>query len=188
MFLGCSTSSLNHAWNNTKKATYNATKDPITWASLLSAGVLYSTTYDDDITNYFIKNRPINGENDDLYRDINGYETFLTALFIKDDSYMIKGKRVLIQAVAFKVGTQASDALNMIDKTSPDGVHSYALGSQHVVGPFAGSAMTRRNVKQLNIPTWSKFTLNTISYTAATASALTRVQDAGHSFGDQLIS
>ena len=80
-------------------------------------------------------------------------------------------------------------ALNQtISKESPDGTHDDAIGSNHALEPFASSAMNRRNVEQMNIPTWGKYTLNTLSYTTASASALSRVQDGGHSFADQLVS
>jgi len=188
MITGCSTSSINHAWSNTKRASYNATTDYVTWGALLSASLIYAGDCDDDITNYFMDNEILKKEDDEIYRDINGYETFLTALFIEDDSYTTKGKRVLVEAIAFKAGIEASSMLNMIDKTSPGGSYDSSVGSLHAVSPFCGSAMTRRNVDQLSIPTWGKYTLNTISYSTATASALTRVQDGGHSFADQLVS
>ncbi len=187
MFLGCSSASLTSTWNRTKQASYNAATDYVTWVPLVGATALYSTDYDTQITNYFMQNQPIDNELDDTFRSLNGYETYLSGLFIEDDSYATKGKRVLSEFLAFQTSIIASDTLNNIDKRSPDNIHYYAIGSQHVLGPFAGSAMTRRNVAQLDIPQWSKYSLNTFSYTAATASALTRVQDGGHSFADQLI-
>jgi hypothetical protein len=189
MFLGCSTSHIKNAWENTKKASYNATTDYGTWIPFVSSTLLYSTQYDNKITSYLMENEVINMKYDDTLRDINGYETYITAIFIDDNSYMTKSKRILSEFIAFKTGVQASDILNYtIDKRSPEGGNNYAIGSQHAMGPFVGSAMTRRNTEQLSIPTWAKYTLNTISYTTATASAITRVEDGGHSFADQLIS
>ncbi len=187
LFLGCSSASLTSSWNRTKQASYNAATDYVTWVPLISATALYSTDYDTQMTNYIIDKQPVNNDLDDTFRSFNSYETYLSGLFIKDSSYITKGKRVLSEILAFQSSVIASDTLNNIDKRSPDNIHNYGIGSQHVLGPFAGSAMTRRNIAQLNIPTWSKYSLNTLSYATATASALTRVQDGGHSFADQLI-
>ena len=187
IFLGCSSASLTSTWNRTKQASYNAATDYVSWAPLLGATALYSTDYDTQLTNYIIDKQFLNNDIDDTFRSLNSYETYLSGLFIHESSYTTKGKRILSEVFAFQTSVIASDALNHIDKRSPDNIHYYAIDSQHALGPFAGSAMTRRNVTQLSIPQWSKYTLNTFSYATATASALTRVQDKGHSFADQLI-
>jgi len=48
--------------------------------------------------------------------------------------------------------------------------------------------MTRRNTQQLDIPSWGKYTINSMSYLSAAGSSIARVQEGGHSFADQLVS
>ncbi|MFT7003547.1 MAG: membrane-associated phospholipid phosphatase [Sulfurimonas sp.] len=40
----------------------------------------------------------------------------------------------------------------------------------------------------MSIPAWGKYSINTISYLSASGSALSRVQEGGHSFSDQLVN
>jgi hypothetical protein len=77
---------------------------------------------------------------------------------------------------------------SLIKKETPSGGDDYAIGSHHALDPFANSALTRRNVADMSIPTWGKYTINTISYVSAAGSAFTRVQEGGHSVADQLVS
>ncbi|WP_457745711.1 hypothetical protein [Sulfurimonas sp.] len=188
ILVGCSTTTIKSAYNATKRASYNAVTDYGTLIPAAGATLLYVTNSDTRLANYFIENEIIERDHDELYRSINGYETYITGLLIKDDSYLTKAERVLVEFGAFKVGVFTSDALNdNIDKRSPNGAN-YGIGSQHAIGPFVGAAMTRRNVEQLEIPLWSKLALNTLSYSMATASAITRVEDSGHTVADQLVS
>ena len=188
LLVGCSTTTMQSAYSATKRASYNTITDYGTLIPAAGATLLYVTNSDTRLTNYFIENEVVEKDNDEIYRAINGYETYITGLFIEDDSYWTKIERATVEFAAFKVGVFTSDALNdNIDKRSPNGAN-YGIGSQHAIGPFVGAAMTRRNVEQLNIPTWSKYTLNTLSYSMATASAITRVEDSGHTVADQLVS
>lgn len=185
---GCSTAQLNTAWERTKTASYNAATDPVTWAPALGAAVLYPTGYDDDITDHFREHHLIDGDEDDAYRDINRFETLLTAMLV-DDEYDQKAKRLLVEFSGIEAAKQTSTFLEgHISKESPDGSHDGAIGSHHALDAFAASAMNRRNVEAMQIPVLGKYALNSISYTTAAASALSRVQDGGHSFADQLVS
>lgn len=186
---GCSTAQFDSGWERTKDASYNAATDYVTWTPAITSAVLYATDYDKDITNYFRNNHWIGEEDDELYRDINHYETLATAFLISDPDYELKGKRVLIEFTGLEATKQTSTLLEKnIHKESPDGSHNGAIGSHHALDSFASSAMNRRNVERMNMPDWGKYTLNTLSYTTASASALSRVQDGGHSFADQLVS
>lgn len=180
---------VNTAWDRTKVAAYNGATDPVTWGTALTSAALYATDYDTDITDHLMEHHWVNTEDDNLYRNINGYETLLTAVLIEDNNYTLKGKRVAVELAGMEAARFTDTALNhTISKESPDGTHHDAIGSNHALEPFASSAMNRRNVEQMNIPTWGKYTLNTLSYATASASALSRVQDGGHSFADQLVS
>ena len=189
LLVGCSTTTMQSAYSATKRACYNTITDYGTLIPAAGATLLYVTNSDTRATEYFLENKLIGGgNNDDLYRSIVGYEMYLTALFAEDDSYMTKAKRLVVDTAASKVGMLTSDMLNdNIDKRSPNGA-DYGIGSQHAIGPFVNAAMTRRNLELINIPTWSKYTINTLSYSLATASAITRVEDGGHTVADQLVS
>ncbi len=189
LFFGCSSKSIDTAWNATKRASYNATTDYATWVPLIGATFLYSTPYDEKLTDYFMNNEIIETDYDEYYRTLNALETYATGLMINDSSYLTKAKRVAVEFGTFELSGYVSDSLNHnIYKLSPSKKDKNSIGSRHAIPTFAGSAMTRRNVEQLNIPIWGKYTLNTISYTTAISSALVRVEEAGHSVADQFIS
>lgn len=188
-FFGCSSAKLEHSWQKIKDASYTAVSDPVTWGTALSAGVLYTTKIDDDITDHFAEHNLIGSEDDEALRALNGFVTYATALSIKDDEYKTKAKRVLFEWGGLVTAQQTTNFLNTyVEKDNPSKTADNAIGSHHALEPFAASAMTRRNVDEISIPIWGKYTLNSISYLSATGSALTRVQEGGHSFADQLVS
>jgi len=189
LFAGCSTTQFHTGWERTKQASYNAATDYVTWVPAAASAALYATDYDTDITNYF-RDHPWFGEEDDeFYRGLNHYETLTTAFLVDNSDYAQTWKRVLVEFTGLETTKQTSSFLEKnIRKKSPDGTHNGSIGSHHALDHFASSAMNRRNVEHLDIPEWGKYTLNTISYTSASASALCRVQDGGHSFADQLVS
>ena len=189
LFAGCSTAQFQNSWERTKQASYNAATDYGSWVPAAASAVLYTTDYDRDITNHFRDHHVIGEEDDEFYRDINHYETLISALLINDPDYETKGKRLAVEFIGLETTKQTSTMLEKnIHKESPDGTHNDSIGSHHALDAFASSAMNRRNVERMDIPTWGKYALHTISYTSASASAISRVQDGGHSFADQLVS
>ncbi len=189
LFTGCSQVNLQTVWVHTKNASIGAISDPVTWAPLATGATLYATKTDDDITQYIMKHPILNSQEDDLYREINGLETYATALFIDDNDSEIKLKRIAVETLGFATARETTNMLNnFVQKETPSRTLKNAIGSHHATDPFAGSAMNRRNVDQLAIPTWGKYSLNTLSYLTASASAFTRIEDGGHSLGDQLVN
>jgi len=178
-------------WERTKEASYNAITDPTTWGTALAATVLYTTNYDHDITNHLM-DHPISWLEDnkeEKFRSINRIEMFATSLFIEDDTYFDKFERTAMEFIAAEIAKESASLLkNNIQRTNPKNSANDSIGSNHAVDHFAMSGITKRNVDRLSIPTWSKYALNTISYASASLSALSRVQEGGHSFADQLVN
>ncbi|MBF0380093.1 MAG: hypothetical protein HQL69_03690 [Magnetococcales bacterium] len=186
---GCSTKHLDGAWTQTKKASYNAVTDTMTWAPAIAAVPLYLTKADDEITDYFMDNNYINEGSHETYTHISEAITLSTALLVPDDKLETKAKRFAVETGAYAVARQSTDLLSKnIHKESPNGKHNGSIGSHHAISPFAGVAMTRRNVEQMNIPEWGKNSIVGTNYLFASSYALMRVQQGGHSFADQLIS
>ena len=187
-FFGCSATTVQTAWTRTKDASYTAVTDPVTWAPLAAGVTLYTTRTDDHITHYIMKHPILNTKDSELYRDINGFETYITAGSIDDNDSKIKLKRIAVEVLGFSAAHATTDMLTAsIEKENPTGSRNEAIGSHHAIDTFTGSAMNRRNVAQLSIPEWGKYSLNSLSYFTATASAYARIQDGGHSLGDQLV-
>jgi len=188
IFSGCSSTKITHAWERTKDAAYVAATDPLTWGSAVAAGALYAT-YDDDITQHLIKNNLIDSEVDEPLRRLNSVLLYSTALLVEDDTTMQKAKRLTTGFAGAAVARGTTNILNSsIKKDNPLKTEDNAIGSHHSLDPFAQSALTRRNVNDMSIPLWGKYSLNSLSYLSAAGSALTRVQEGGHSFADQLVS
>ena len=188
LFTGCSSTKLSHAISRTKEASYIAITDPLTWESALGAATLYAT-YDDDITKHYMKHHVIDSEIDEPLRVINGITMYGSALFVEDDTTNEMLQRLAVDLAGSITARYTTTALNsLIKKETPSKNDDYAIGSHHALDTFANSALTRRNVADMSIPTWGKYTINTISYVSAAGSAFTRVQEGGHSVADQLVS
>jgi len=186
LFLGCS--STNISWEKTKEASYKAATDPVTWVPAVGGGILYAT-YDDDITQYYMDHHIIDEEIDEDLRQINGTLMYATAIFEHNETTKQTAKRFAVDAIGSNVAKIVTGEVEyFVTKETPDKKHENAIGSHHATDTFANSALTRKNVEDMSIPTWGKYTLNTISYVSASGSAFARVQEGGHSFGDQMIN
>jgi hypothetical protein len=187
MFSGCST----HSWERTQGAFMNAATDPVTWAPLVTGAVLDSTSWDDDLTDSIYEenedDRTFSEDDADSLRTFTTVITYSTAIFV-DENLSTKAKRVAVQTAALYAGRASVTAMNNYDHTAPNGYYTDALGSNHAVTPFASAALTRRNLEGIDIPMWSKYSINTVSYLAATGSAYERVEQGLHSVADQMYS
>ena len=194
VFSACSAKTAAYNWERTKGAAYNAVVDPMTWAPLATGLALDATGYDDDITDHIIdKEEDLFTEEDaDNLRTLTSAITYTTAIIVPDDNLTLKTKRVLVEALAFTAGRSAVDIMNdEIDREYPRPIpgEEDAIGSRHAVTPFLGAALTRRNLAQNDsIPDWGKYSINTVSYMAATGSAYQRIEEGLHSVSDQLYS
>jgi hypothetical protein len=192
LFFGCSSVELKHVkhgWERTKAATRTAASDPVTWAPVLGATFLYTTGYDDKITRHFMENPIMNNESDEAMRYLVGGVTFTTAALVPDEKRRTKVERIAVEVAAFQFSRWTVNALNAnIYKESPNGNRHNAIGSHHAVEPFAGAAMTKRNVAEMDLPGWADCTVVGSTYLMAAGSAFIRVQEGGHSFADQLVN
>ena len=193
VFSACSSKSVSYNWERTKGAAYNAAVDPMTWAPIATGVALDATGYDDDITNHIMKDDlddfTFTGDDADDLRTLSTAITYTTAVLVPDDDMTTKAKRVLVEASALAIGRGYVTLTNSyIDKTSPSGTNEDAFGSNHAVAPFLSAALTRRNVDQMEIPLWAKYSINTVSYAAASGSAYQRIESGLHSFSDQMYS
>ena len=145
MLFGCSTKSFTNAYNSTKRASYNAATDYVTWIPLAGAAFLYITPYDEKLTSYRMDHEAIEMDYDEYYRSLNAIETYITALMITDELYLDKAKRVAVEFAAFELSGYTSDALNeSITKTSPSKTYDDSIGSRHAIPTFAGSVYVRQ--------------------------------------------
>jgi len=184
---GCS----QHSWERTKGAAYNAVTDPMTWAPVVAGATLDVTTWDDDLTDSIYKedeaDRIFTEKDADDLRTLSTAITYTTAAFV-DENLTTKTKRFVVQTAALYAGRATVTQMNKYEHTSPSGTYDEALGSNHAVTPFASAALTRRNLDGINMPTEAKYSVNTLSYAAATGSAYERVESGLHSVSDQMYS
>jgi hypothetical protein len=188
-FFGCSSKKLQHGWERTKSATYSAASDPVTWGPAVGATLLYATGYDDKITRHFMENPIMNNESDEVMRNMITVVTLSTAALVPDEKRTTKVTRFAVEVGALQFSRWTVNALNAnIDKSNPNGDQYNAIGSHHAVEPFAGAAMTKRNVSEMELPDWADYTVVGPTYLMAAGSAFIRVQEGGHSFADQLVN
>jgi hypothetical protein len=193
IFSACTSSTMSYNWERTKGAAYNAATDTMTWAPLATGLTMDLGGYDDDITDDIMDDDEddwlISEDDADNLRTLSTAITYTTAVCIEDNNLTLKAKRVLVETGALTLGRQYVSFTNShVDKTSPDGDNEDAFGSNHAVTPFGSAALTRRNLDQIDMPTWGKYSVNTVSYLAATGSAYQRIESGLHSFSDQMYS
>jgi len=193
VFSACSSKSISYNWERTKGAAYNAVTDPMTWAPVATGLAFDATGYDNDVTNHIMKDNPDDftfseSDADDL-RTLSSTIAYTTAVLVPDEDISEKAKRMIVETSALTFGRVYVTSTNAhIDKTSPDGANEDAFGSNHAVTPFAAAALTRRNVDQMNISLWTKYSIYAINYAAASGSAYQRIESGLHSFSDQMYS
>jgi hypothetical protein len=186
---GCSSLSMRQVWDHTKRASYTAVTDPVTWGTALGAAALYATNADEGLTDYFMDNNWVEDDVDVFMLDSNAAIALLTAVTIPGEEVHTKAKRVAVTFGAFGASRLAVVGLQeAIEKETPNGEKDYAIGSHHAVEPFAGSALTRRHVEAMALPAWAAYSIVGVSYTTASVAALTRVQEGDHSVADQLVN
>jgi len=192
LLCGCSAKQTAFVGHRLKTASYNAITDPVTWAPFAGGVFLYATGNDEKVTNYYMEHHwtGLYGTDADKFvRNLNGALMIGTALLVPEKGWQETAKRVVVEVGTTQVVILASDGLkNNIDKETPDGGDDEAIGSFHATIPFADSAMTRRNVDLMELPAWGAYGLIGASYLSSTMSALVRVEEGGHSFGDQLVN
>jgi hypothetical protein len=130
----------------------------------------------------------IDNELDAVLLDTNAAIAMITAVTVPGENRWMRAKRAAVALGTFGASRVAADTLEEnVSKEAPDGSDD-AFGSHHAIEPFAGSAVTRRNVEEMRLSPWARYSIIGASYTCASLAALTRVQQAGHSFADQLMN
>lgn len=188
---GCASRHDSLSWERTKAAAYSAATDKMTWIPVVSGVAINVSGYDDDMARHIMdEDDPFIDEDvSDRLRDVTTLTTYATAFMVPDNNMTIKTRRLVVESAALGAARGiVTIANNQIPKTAPNGWYDEAVGSNHAVTPFAASALTRRNVEQLDIPTWGKYSINTMTYLAATGSMYQRIEQGLHSPVDQLYS
>jgi len=192
----CTSQSLNSSYKRVKVASYNAATDWVSLGATLGASAVYLSGNDTKITNYFREKQflsnSFNGEynRDDVMRTLNGIYVVATAAAVNDDgNYTKKFKRIVVEEGSLATARVTTNVIKAnTSKTSPNNENSNALASHHALEPFAGAAMIRRNVAEIDVNNYAKGAVIGLNYYMAGYSSLLRVQEGGHSFGDQLFN
>jgi hypothetical protein len=190
LLAGCSSKNLDNSFKRVNKSFKEAIKHEMTIAPLLLAGTLYSTGYDKDITNHLMTKKyfTLTSKQDDDLREINKLIMYSTIL-MTGETYSTKAKRVVSNYLGVKSSSYSTTLLNKyIKKETPNGNDYFAIGSNHAAEPFASSINTYENLKQSSITPWVKYPIIATNYGISSVISLSRVEDGGHSFSDQLIS
>ena len=181
---------LNYTYERLKTSSYNAITHPMTITPLFSSGMLYATGYDEDITNHIIEKRylDLSSNEDNLLRDINQYIVYATIL-TTNENYEIKAKRAVASWSSIRLSNTSTTLLNTyIKKETPLGGDYWAIGSNHGTEPFAAGIMTYKHLENSNLNNFYKYGIVGLNYSIASVISLGRVEDGGHSVGDQFVN
>ena len=115
LFYGCTSKQISAAYQNTKDASWVAITDEVTWGSALGAAALYAT-YDDDITQHYIKHNIFDSNIDENLRTINNLTMYASALAVEKDTNEQKVKRVTVDFIGSATARGTTTTLNKIIK------------------------------------------------------------------------
>ncbi|MEJ2087719.1 MAG: phosphatase PAP2 family protein [Gammaproteobacteria bacterium] len=183
------------AWPNGGRlgqAAVSAAKDPQTWVPLAGAAVIGIGGWDNDISDWAVDNTPIFGNNaddaSDTLRTISTGAWVVTGLLTPADSLESRAKGFLVQgsALAIEQGT-VQGLKSLIGRERPNGADSKSMPSGHASSSSVSAGLAATNLAYIDMPGWTRTTMQIGLYGTAAATGWARVEAAKHYPTDVLV-
>jgi len=199
---GCGTVSNGKGWgqdaiypvdlSRIPRAAYNAFFDVQTLIPVAGALLFTIDDYDQKVSRWATKNRPLYGSEDtannasDIFRTSLKVEAILTALATpsgEDTKNWLywKAKGLIVERAALVATEEVTGALKtMTGRTRPDQTNKESFPSYNTSQAFSYSTLANRNLESINIPTAVKVPLQIGNILMATGAAWQRVETKKH--------
>ena len=172
-----------------REAFRRAARDPVTWAPAAGAAVIGLGGWDEDITEWAMRETPVFGSNSNALKRSDDLRTathlvMLGTVFVVDEPeqpWKNGVRRVLVQhAAAFATTTLTSGLKAATDRERPDGADRESFPSGHSSRSFSYAASGRRNLQDSDLPRGVRTGLGIAITTLAGGTAWARVEAGKH--------
>ena len=173
-------------------AARSAATDPLTWVPVAAAAAVAVTGVDDDWTEDAIENAPLFGDDaagvsDDI-RDGLGGLYVVTALIAPSDNAGSKLRGLGVGLASFVVESGITEGLKeAVGRDRPNGKNDRSFPSGHSVNSAARAALIARNLDAMDMPHWTRRSLQGAAYTTAALGSYARVEASKHHVSDVLV-
>lgn len=143
-----------------RQAAVTAAKDPHTWAPAAGALVFAAGDWDEELSDWAARERPLFGSEDaarrgsDVLLAVSLGGDLVSALWVPEEAGTVSPLAVDLGALA--ANGLATQALKYaVGRERPDASDELSFPSGHASFAFAGAALTRRNLRRLDLsPAW----------------------------------
>ena len=174
------------------QAAKSAAMDPQTWVPLVTATLLMATDVDDKWSQDLADDQPLFGDDaedvsDDL-RDVASAAYLLTALLAPSPTVGAKAKGLAVGAgTAIVDGVLSRGLKDVIGRERPDGSNDRSMPSGHASKASSRTAMAARNLRDIDMPNWSRQVVNWSLHGVAVGAGLARVESRKHHLSDVFV-
>lgn len=182
-------------WPTTSKfgdAARIAATDPQTWLPLATATLLIAADVDDKWSEDMAEEQPLFGDDaedvsDDL-RDVSSAAYLFTALLAPSPTVGAKVKGLAVGAgTAIVDGVLSNGLKEVIGRERPDGSNDRSMPSGHASKASSRTAMAIRNLRDIEMPNWSRQVANWSLHGVAVGTGLARVEARKHHLSDVFV-
>ena len=177
---------------NMGDAAKKAATDPQTWLPLATATLLIVADVDDKWSEDLAEDQPLFGDDaedvsDDL-RDVSSAAYLLTALIAPSPTVSAKAKGLAVGAGTAVVDGALSRGLKeIVGRERPDGSNDRSMPSGHASKASSRTAMAIRNLRDIDMPDWSRQVANWSLHGVAVGTGLARVEARKHHLSDVFV-
>jgi membrane-associated phospholipid phosphatase len=193
---------LTPGWERIGAAARNAASDPKTWVPALGAAVFLLGDLDEQVSDWAIRETPLFGSQEDAaeaaddLRQLTGAATLITALGAASgevggdgaEAWLAnKGRGIALDLAAIGVNDLLTNGLkDLTGRERPNGLTETSFPSGHASQSAVRATLASRNLQYLEMPDWTRTSLDVGLYSLAAATAWARVESAHHYPSDVL--
>ncbi|XOV84747.1 MAG: phosphatase PAP2 family protein [bacterium] len=173
-------------------AARTAAADPAVWVPVLTAGLMLATDVDKKWSEDLAEDQPLFGDEaqklSSTLRDISSGAYVLTAMLAPSPTWQDKFQGVSVGlATAALDGAVSYGLKEALGRERPDGSNDLSMPSGHASKAASRTHMARRNLTYIDMPDWSRQTLNVSLHAVAIGTGLARVEARKHHLADVLV-
>ncbi|MDN5870872.1 MAG: phosphatase PAP2 family protein [Nitrococcus sp.] len=181
-------------WSAVGRAARRAATDPLTWAPILTAGVLTIGDLDEDLSDWAADNTPLFGGNaadiSDGLKDASTVVYAVTALIAPSGEHWVvnklRGLAVGIAAIgATRLLTDAVKSASSRERPNGDDDRSFPSG--HASSAAVNTTLAIENLDYVAMPAWARRGSSITLHLLAGATGWARVEGRRHYFSDVLV-
>lgn len=186
-------------WDRTLESARDAAFDPMVWAPLAAATVIWAGGWDDDISDWAREETPVFGSTEgaedasDEWRAL-AQDAWIVSVFAApsgDEPWpwaWNKAKGYAVQAVANKATSGLTSlGKSAFDRERPNGSNDRSMPSGHTTSAFANTTLARRNVDAMRLEPGVRVPIQAGLVVLGSGTAWARVEAGAHYPTDVLV-